>query len=371
MQKKRLLFVTSTLEIGGSETKIVRVSNALASAGYTVSIAYLNAPDDLLKQISADVLVTHLRRRGKYSLRSMFALRKLLHGEDLVVAAVNFYPLLYMVPAGASLLSRRCTTVCLVNTTEFSEEQKWWGRFYAPFLRQCDRIVYGCESQQRQWVGRYGLSAAKSSYIYNGVDCERFSPAQAQPFRQSFRERFRIPVDAVVVGSVGRFAPEKNFELLIRAIERVGDSGRSVYLMLVGEGRERAKLERVANDCGIADRVILPGLQKDVRPALSAMDIFALPSRAVETFSNATLEAMGCGLPVIVSNIGGASEMVSDGEDGFLFPNGDLDALVSAILQLYESDQMRMQFGKTARQTVVTRFSFEKMLNQYKALLSH
>src|SRR5690606_41628834 len=129
---------------------------------------------------------------------------------------------------------------------------------------------------------------------------------------------------ALLVGGVGRFAPDKCFDLLIAGVRRLHESQRPVHLVLVGDGAGRGKLEGCVAAAGLGRYVACTGVLDDIRPALAAMDVFVLPSRAVETFSNAALEAMAMERPAVLSRIGGAAETVVPGESGVLFDARDL-----------------------------------------------
>jgi glycosyltransferase involved in cell wall biosynthesis len=363
------LFVSSTLEIGGSESKIVKIANCLSQLGYAISIAYLNPPDTLLRSIRAEVSVRHLERRGKYSFGSLARLHKQIGSRCRTVFSVNFYPLLYTVPAVKLFSHRRTELIGLVNTTDFLQDGRDWGRIYAPFLRRCDRIIFGCREQLTSWISRYNLPIDRSEHIYNGVDPTVFSPSVEFDRAKQFREEIGVPYDATLIGSVGRFAPEKNFEMAIEGVGRLAERGRCAYLVLIGDGRERQNLEREAKRRGLSDRIIMPGVLDDVRPAISAFDIFVLPSRAVETFSNAALEAMAMARPVVLSNIGGAAEMVEHDESGYLFEVGNVDMFTDILIRLYDLPAERDRIGHAARRRVEEHFSFQSMVCRYKAIL--
>lgn len=358
----------STLGVGGSESKIVRIANALGNSPLGAEIAYLNTPNTLLPKIDHAVAVTCLYRRGKYSFRSLRKLRSVIGTADRAVFAVNLYPSLYVVPALRSLPKGRGKAVCLINTVELKGKDFLLWPIFAPFLRRCDELVFGSEAQRAIWTEKYRLPFEHSLVLYNGVDEEYFRPHSSGDLDHNARQRLDIPSGALVVGSVGRLAPEKNFDLLISAISELNAHGRQAYLVLVGQGREQEKLERLASNHGISNRLRFPGLLDDVRPAIAAMDIFVLPSRAVETFSNAALEAMSMARPVVLSNIGGASEMVRHGESGFLFRIGDLRALVDLLTPLCDSAELRKRVGAAARQRVLSQFRFDSMLEGYKAI---
>lgn len=368
-QDTGVLFVVGTLEVGGSEAKIVRIANALMRSGYRSAIAYLNPPDTLLEQIESGVRIFHLQRHGKYSIKSLRRLRGLIRDGYRVVAAVNFYPLLYVLPAVKFFPSFKSTSIGLINTTDFVDGQWIYGPIYSPFLRRCDRLVFGCEAQERIWINRYKLTPSRTQFIYNGVDTDLYSPNVDAALSIDFRRANGIPQDAFLIGSIGRFAPEKHFSLLIEAVSRLAKNGRDAYLIIVGEGDERDRLTQAANEYGIIDKVKFPGLLADVRTAIQSMDLFVLPSRAVETFSNAALEAMAMARPVVLSNIGGAAEMVEHMKSGMLFNVGDIKGLTKILADLYDSRCLRERLGCAARERVVERFQFDKMLDNYKKLI--
>ena len=159
---------------------------------------------------------------------------------------------------------------------------------------------------------------------------------------------------------------EKNFQLLVRLLNVLKAGGIEAYLLLVGEGPEEARLKQLANTLGVSKSVRYLGLLDDIRPVMLAMDIFILPSRAVETFSNAALEAMAMGKPVVLSNIGGASEMIVHGTSGMLFPSGDLDLLADHVRRLSTSEALRNSLGLEARERVVANFRYSAMLEFYR-----
>ena len=363
-----VIFVTGTLEVGGSETKIVKLANALAKAGYQAAIAYLNLPDSLLDKVDPGVPITHLDRRGKYSVKSLRKLNQLINKKYRTVVSVNFYPLLYVVPAVRCFSDGLTKAISLINTMEFVDGQWMFGPIYAPFIRRCDKLVFGCEAQKSLWTKKYHLPVDRSRIIYNGVDSDFYSLSAIPESGRSFRLEVDIPVDAIVIGSVGRFAPEKHFSLLIETLGRLHSAGRNAYLVLVGRGEERARLEQAAAQRGVFDKMRFPGVLNDVRPAIAAMDIFVLPSRA-ETFSNAALEAMAMERPVVLSNIGGAAEMIEDLVSGMLFEAGDIETLTQLLVTLYDSGELRKQIGTAARQRIINSFSFSDMVSRYEDLL--
>jgi glycosyltransferase involved in cell wall biosynthesis len=139
--------------------------------------------------------------------------------------------------------------------------------------------------------------------------------------------------------------------------------------LVVGDGPERAALERLAQATGLAEHIRFVGEMSDVRQALYAMDVFALTSIKSETFSNAALEAMAMARPVVLSQLGGAAEMVDPGRTGYLYPVGDVEGLTAYLRRLAEDTEHRRKLGREARQRVLERFAFERMIDGYEAVL--
>lgn len=366
----RAVFVLSSLARGGSETKIVRLVNSLRARGVSTGVAYLNAPDDLRPELDPAVPLWHLGRRGKLSFAAIGALRSIVGShKPSVLLAVNLYPALYIALAVLGMTNRP-RTVGLINTSEFRAGTEWQTSFYRPLLRRFDRTVYGSESQRAYWHSVLRYPSERSMVLYNGVDPAHFVPDETEVRRHAERRRLGVPADGFVVGTVGRLAPEKNQAVLIDAVAELRRRGIEAFALFVGEGSLRGELERRAMALGIRQQAIFAGKMSDVRPALCAMDVFVLPSTQVETFSNAALEAMAMGRAVVLSEIGGATEMVRNGVDGFTLDRAQLDSTLAPLLaDLHAQVELRQRIGRAARERVLREFSQSCMVAGYARLI--
>lgn len=167
----------------------------------------------------------------------------------------------------------------------------------------------------------------------------------------------------VVVGSVGRLDAMKGYDVLLRAAARLPD----VRVVLVGEGGERAGLDKLGAELGIADRVELVGWQAQPRRWLPAFDVFVLPSRS-EGFPLAIVEAMLAGLPVVGTRVGSVAEAVVAGETGLLVDKDDVPALTAALGRLVGDPALRAAMGARGRKRAARSFTAETMVAQYVAL---
>lgn len=365
------MFLLNSLTVGGSEKKTVNISNYLVSKGYEIHVGYLSKPETLLESIDDDISTYFIGRKGKFDLSVPQKLRNYWVNNNIsAVWCVNPYPALYAYFA-ARPLTDRPRLIASTNTTKFrSSYERLQMLAYAPVFRRFDALVFGSELQQRQWVEKFSLSTVDHRVIHNGVDTSAFKPFNSNQSRTGVRERFGIKADEICLGSVAQFRPEKAHTDLITALEKVLKQGISCHLLLVGEGSTKTAMQQLVATKGLNERVTFLGTQKDVRESLAAMDIFILASTSVETFSNAALEAMAMGTAVILTRIGGAAEMMGEGDNGILYEPGNIEELVSAICRLSDTP-IRDRYARNARTRVCDQFSVERMANAYIATLAN
>ena len=362
-REQPVLFLLGTLEIGGSETKFVRLANRLQREGYPVHIAYLRAPDSLLEKIES-VPTVHLNQRGKWSLAAYRNLREYVRRHRVrTIVNVNLYPLVYSVPLSRFNGDLRLRVLASINTSEIlSERERRFMRLYRRLLRRCQLLIFGSKKQCSDWIERYALSGNSSTVIYNGVDGTVFSPSAAGAGRDDVRNRLGIPAEAFTIVCVSQFRPEKGQQNLVRAVAALEKRSRiDLRVILVGDGSERPAIDDAIRACGVEDRIILVGAVDDVRPYLNAADLFVLPSTAVETFSNAALEAGAMGLPAVISDVGGAREMFPEGSSGIVYHRDSVQELTDAIGHRMSAAQADDAQRAAIRRETLKRFDVSRM----------
>lgn len=364
-----VLFLVGNLGIGGSERKIVRLANRLKDDGVHVSLACLNGPFTIESGIRRDVPLMKLDRKGKFSFRAVWRLRQIIARErPPTVIAVNLYQALYVMLA-CLILPYRPRTVALVNTSTFLGH-RLVKRIYQAVLARFDHTVHGSDAQRKFWFRANCRAWANSSVIYNGVDSDHFDAREFFEPAKRLRASLGVKPESLLIGTVGMCRPEKNQDVLLTTMRRLRVARVDAHLVIAGDGPLRAQLERRAAELEVSDRVHFIGAIDDVRAVLAALDIFVLPSIAVESFSNAALEAMSMGRPVLLSNIGGAREMIHDGVEGYVVAPTELAARLPAIVAaLYADPRKRKQMGIAARDRAVTCFSVPAMVAGYRGLL--
>jgi glycosyltransferase involved in cell wall biosynthesis len=204
---------------------------------------------------------------------------------------------------------------------------------------------------------------AKILVIHNGVRVPDSGSAG------NIREEMRIEPGDFLIGYVGNYRPEKGHQTLLRAFREVLDSRPSVRLVCCGAGDFALKQElmRVAAALGLGDRALLLDMQSDMDRVYRGLDLYVHPSDT-EGFSNALLEAMSHGLPIVATRTGGNCEAIQDRQNGLLVPAGHPEGLALAIESLLADSGLRTKFGKAARDRVEQWFTFEGMLQRYSSL---
>lgn len=177
------------------------------------------------------------------------------------------------------------------------------------------------------------------------------------------RGALNTPESALVVMSMGRFVPRKEFPLLVSAVARIPGA----YLWLAGEGDERANIEKTATELGVLERVRFLGWQKDVRPFLAAADIFVMPSRH-EPLGNVILEAWSQERPVISTRAEGPVWFMRDGTNGLLVDIGDAEGLALAIGRLKDDTLLRSRIAAGGAETLMKQFSETAIVDAYVKL---
>ena len=364
----RVLHLLRSLRVGGLENVVLGLVNGLSLVGVECHLGCLVEEGEWMDRADArGVWVGRLEQRTKAPV--ILSLCRYLRREKIaLIHSHNSQAHLFGV--AASLL----TGIPIVHTKHgqnWPDNPRWvWtSRQASRFTR---KIVAVSSDIARIVTEIERVPPRKVVTIVNGIDVKRFAPpgngGPAGTGRGAeVRQRVGIPPDAFVVGSVGRLAWEKNYELLVRSFASFHRTESASRLLLVGDGPLRQDIQRAVEEVGVADACILAGAQDDVAPWLAAMDVFCLSS-LTEGTSITLLEAGAAGLPAIVTNVGGNAEVVADGSTGIVVPRSDGDAFAGAMQALSADGDRRGAMGSAARRRMAERYSQEHMVSEYLAV---
>lgn len=200
--------------------------------------------------------------------------------------------------------------------------------------------------------------------IRSGIELDRFGRPQVS--RQATRATWGIPEDAPLIGTVTRLSPQKAPLDFVRAAAQVAEQHPQAWFMMVGDGPLRGEVEKLAQEVGIADRLVLTGLRRDVPELMAAFDLFALSS-LWEGLPRVIPQAMATGLPVVATACDGSAEAVEDGVTGFLVPPGEPAVLAQRLGQLLAEPDLASQMGEMGLARA-PEFDVQRMVAQIDAL---
>lgn len=212
-----------------------------------------------------------------------------------------------------------------------------------------------------------GVMADRVNVIYNGVNLQQHTPPDA-PMRAAARTALGFSDSDFVIGMSAWFRPEKDHQLLIDAFLKILPVAAEAKLLLIGGGPLLGHYRDWVARQGLEDKIRIVGPVDDVRPFLRACDVACLVPHINEGFSNSVLEKMATGLPVIVTDVGGNKEAVTEGQNGFVIAPRDGSRLTQHLTTLYRDAALRRTFGEASRRLVEQHFSLERMIERHEQL---
>jgi len=229
------------------------------------------------------------------------------------------------------------------------------------WLRFAHRVVVPSQTLLRIALGSYKLPRSKVTFIANGIDTDRFTPA-TNPAK---RAELGIPADALVFGFIGRLSPEKNLPLLLEsfAAARLPNA----RLLIVGEGECGPQLRQQASALGIAGSVIFNGPTVNTLDYYRAIDVFTMSSKT-EQAPMSLLEAMGCALPALCTDVGDLKAMLGPTGASTIVPADNPAAYTDALGRLAGDAGLRRHLGQANRARCIEHYSLDRMITSYRAL---
>lgn len=350
-----VFLMIDSLQTGGSERQFVALSRALDQKQFRVSLGCIQAKGAFLDGMDVESFRLGGSLYGFQSWKTRVRLSRRLREQQMAIAhAFDFYTNLTLVPA-----ARLAGVPVMIGSQRQLGDllTPMQARAQAMMFRWCDAVVCNSDAASKRLIAQ-GLPEGKIAVIRNGLAPEGFAAvAPALPRRPG----------CVRVGMIARMnSASKNHSLLLRAAARIKASAPQLEFVLVGDGPLRPNLEREAASLGLGDRVRFLGDRHDIPAILASLDVTALPSDS-ESLSNAVIESMAAGIPVVASRVGGNPELLSE-ERGTLVPAGDESSLAEAIVRLVENEAMRIQMGQSCRRFALEHFTIEKMRRQHEEL---
>lgn len=381
--RKKILFVTNSKEYGGLERHVLCVVRGLFGSGFQQLI--FNSGPDLYTSRLDPQESNQISVMSKTERMSFWDWVKLFRDvqPDVIVFEygwVGDFPFASWAAWLAGVRRRFAIQHFLtplppsVEKRSFRLLQRWFGgrtrrivrlRLSASFY---NKTICVSNSVRESLVRDYRFQAGKTITIYNWVSVSEFFPSQHDG--TAVRNRLGVGPGEFLLISSARLSEVKRIDILLEAVAQVLGRGVSCKCIILGDGPLKQQLLEQAQQMNLSGHVFFEGFQGDVRPYLQASSAFVLTSRA-EGLPLAILEAMACGLPCVVTDVGGNAEAIIHNFNGLVVPSGSVNAVAEAITYLATHPQERTEMSKRARARACEVFDIDRsMSNIVRVILS-
>lgn len=353
----KILMLTKHLNLGGISRYILDLSACLKEKGHEVHIAssggelkeelealginHVNIPIDTKSELSLKIW------KSLFKLKNFFKKKDvdIVHAHNRVTSVLSFF-------LSKILDSHNITTTHSIYKNRLN-------RRLLPFVGEKTIAVSDQTNHRlRNW---FEIPEEKIVTIYNGINFKYFKKYSGD--EEKLRKRFNLKNGGFIIGNVSRLAEIKGQQILIRSLKKIEKKITNVKLLLVGEGDYKEGLKKIAKEEGVSNRVVFAGGLKDVRPALSIMDIFCF-TPLDEPFGISLLEAMVSEVPVVASSVSQIPDILEDGNCGILVESGNIEGVKNAIFMLYNDETRKKRLVGNALDKVKREFSIERMAEQ-------
>jgi len=366
--KKRLAVIIDNLSYGGAQVQTIELLNRLCKSGFEILVLSLGNETDIMGRLDKDIEAAALNKKMYMDPFALYRIVKYLRcfkPDGLLM--VNTYSMMYGCLSVMFSDEKPKMTVVMHTTVIRSLKEKLQNfLIYKRLINKMRRIVFVCDNQRQHWINKYGINYSISRVIYNGIDTKRYSGYKIE--REKIRTLLGFMSDDIVIGINACLRPEKKHEDLIDAASLLISNGYKIKVLMVGDGQRRRFLENHIHLKKLLDKVIITGFVDEVRPYIACMDIMVLCSTAVESFSMAVLEGMAMAKPVVISDTGGASELVEHMNNGVIYPPAQIEKLYASLKYIIDNNLFAIM-GERSQKKVEELYGIEKMVKGYIDIL--
>ena len=354
-----ILHVVIALDPGGLENGIVNVAACLDPERFRVSVCCLERAGAFAGRLPPASHVVVLNKQPGVSIKTIFKLRSTIQRlKPDIIHTHGLGPLLYS--AAATFCSQHQTILHGEHRELLPSEQTPSKLMLRRLLYHRCKSIHTVSNSLRLHLATFGFPKDRLLAIPNGVDTQRFKTAN----KPETRKTLNLPEHALILGMLANFRPEKGHVRLIKGFNLIANQHKNLHLLLVGDGPAAEPIKAEVQASHASDRIHLVGHQSNPEPWYQAMDLLIVPSSA-EGLSNAVLEAMACGVPVLASQACGNDEAIQHLATGFICNLTSPANIEIALKNALASTTNLQAMGVAARKRMVTSFGLRDMTARY------
>lgn len=368
----KIVFLIRSLTRGGAQRQVVELAKGLQREGCSVVIATYYPENSFGEELRLEgVRVVTVGKYGRWDIIGFFIrLVRVIRREKSDILH-SYLVTSNILAAALKPMLKGVAVVWGVRSSEMDVGRYGWltrvvYRMESLLARCADLIIANSCAGRAHAVLR-GFPKSTSVVIHNGIDTDKFKPDKSA--RSKMRLEWGRTEEDVLIGMVGRLDPKKDYPTFLRAAAILSKEHRNVHFVCVGEGKGSItkELRVLAASLEIGGRVVWSGCRDDMPAVYAALDVFSLASCYGEGFPNVIGEAMACGVPCVVTDVGDSREIV--GDTGIVVPVGDSEALAEGWRALLESGAGAETYRTNCRRRIVENFSVQKLVKSTRNAL--
>tara|TARA_Y100000052_G_scaffold5872_1_gene5565 strand:- start:4332 stop:5435 length:1104 start_codon:yes stop_codon:yes gene_type:complete len=341
----KIVHITFDMRIGGTEMVIRNIIEGMQNSSFEMSVFCIESPlgpwgNELQHK---GIPITNAQRSPGFDISLIKQIRRYVRENNIdIVHCHQYTPWVYGALA-------TCFTKTKVIFTEhgrfYPDSTSWKRKLVNPLLVSLTDKITSISNATKQALTEFeSIPASKIQTIYNGIHPLKCDHQNVL----TLRDTLGIPRENKILGTIARFDPIKNHQMMLEAFSVVLVSHPNTTLIMVGDGEERGNIEKLIRELNIGNNIILTGYQSSPTHFLALMDIFLLSSLSEGT-SMTLLEAMSLSKPCVVTDAGGNAEIVLNGETGVVTPNDDANSFAQGINDLLSNGYSTLSLNAKRR----------------------
>jgi len=353
----KVLFLTTHLNYGGITSYILNLAEGLLQKDIKVFVASSGGVlEEKLETIGGKHIWLPLLTKSELNPKLFLAATKLInfiHKEKIQILHTNT-----RVSQVVGWICGKFSDIHLVSTAH---------GFYAPRLGRrifpCwgEKIIVISQPLRQYLLEKFYINTHNIRLIRNGIDVERFNPSVKTLYSDRVKKNFDIS-NCPVIGTISRLSDVKGIEYILMAVAKLKESYNNIICLIVGSGKEYDRIKKLISRLEIAENIRMVSPLWDIERMLSVMDIF-ISASLQEGLGLSLIEAMGCGIPVIATKVGGVVDVIDDKNNGVLIPPADANLLTQKVKLLLENRNVYKKISNQAVNTVQKEFNINKNLD--------